>query len=274
MTKKVSNWPEEVRALMKETADYEIIGKEAETACFKIFHSPGVSPATREAAKVKVIQSNLRFALKFAIDYHRITGLPVEDFYADGKLGLLDAFYRYDWTTGVKFGSYAVWYLRTRMSSTVQEHDLVRVPVRLRKKVLKALKEGIDVDEIRYGKEAEASMMHTFSMDIPVDNGDDTDERITIGDAIPDPRKEQEADFAHSMELLREKLRSEIKCELTPDEGALIRHLYGLDREESSLDEVAAETGSSKDWVRRAKARALAKLRDAHGLDDFSEGIK
>ena len=122
--------------LIRETSEYEIIGKEAETACFQIYHSDKASPSVKEAAKLKVIRSNLRFALKFAMDYSRITGLPVEDFYSDGKLGLMEAFYRFDWRTGVKFGSYAVWYLRTRMSSTVQENDLVRVPVRLRKKVL------------------------------------------------------------------------------------------------------------------------------------------
>lgn len=269
----VANGSGTLDLLIKETSEYEIIGKEAETACFQIYHSDKASPSVKEAAKLKVIRSNLRFALKFAMDYSRITGLPVEDFYSDGKLGLMEAFYRFDWKTGVKFGSYAVWYLRTRMSSTVQENDLVRVPVRLRKRILKVLKNGGTVDGIRYGKEAEASMLHTISMDVPVttENVDD-DDSLSVGDTIVDSDIECQPDYGHSRDLLRERIDSEMKCTLTLEESKLLRHLYGLDGEESSLDDVAAETGNSKDWVRRAKSRALAKLREAHGLDDFENG--
>jgi len=264
----------EIEILLKETSTYEIIGREAETACFRIFHSDTSSPAVKEAAKRKIIQSNLRFALKFAMDYHRITGMPVSDFYADGKLGLMDAFYRYDWTTGVKFGSYAVWYLRTRMGSSVHENDLVRVPVRLRKKVLKALKEGKPVDFIKYGKEAEASMMHTFSMDMPIESACDDDcGGITVGDTIPDTDAELMPDHSHSQKLLKEKLDEQMNAVLTLEESKLLRHMYGLDGEETSLDDAAAELGTSKDWARRAKAKALSKLRESHALDKFAEGV-
>ena len=266
----------ELDLLLKETSSYEIIGKDAETACFKIYHSDKSSRAVKEAAKLKVIQSNLRFALKLAMDYHRMTGMSVSDFYADGKLGLMEAFYRYDWKAGVKFGSYAVWYLRTRMSSSVQENDLVRVPVRLRKKVLHALKHGESIDFIRYGKEAEAAMMHTFSMDMhPVDSDatDDADCTITVGDTIPDSDEEKMPDYSHAQEMLRRKLDEQMNSVLTLEESKLLRHMYGLDGEETSLDDAAAEIGSSKDWARRAKSKALAKLRESHALDDFAEGV-
>jgi DNA-directed RNA polymerase sigma subunit (sigma70/sigma32) len=60
---------------------------------------------------------------------------------------------------------------------------------------------------------------------------------------------------------------------LTLEESKLLRQMYGLDGEETSLDDAAAEIGSSKDWARRAKAKALAKLRESHALDDFAEGV-
>lgn len=264
---KAAELDEDIDQLMRETSNYRIIGKEAETACFKIYHGE-YAPEIREGAKLKVIQSNLRMALKLAMDYHRMTGLPVSDFYADGKLGLLDAFYRYDWKTGVKFASYAIWYMRTRMSSTVNEHDLIRVPVRLRKKVLKTIKEGKPTEWIRYGQEAESAIMHTFSMDTPVESCDETDGDITVGDTIPDTDESTVGvDREHEAELVRQQLDAELKTMLTPDESALIRHLYGLDGEEYSLDDVAAETGSSKDWARRVKTRAIEKLRDSTRLN-------
>ena len=260
------------RLLLKEASGYKILGKEAETACFKIYHNDSLAKAVREKAKLMVIESNLRFVLKFAMDYNRITGVPLVDLYAEGKLGLMDAFYRYDWRTGVKFGSYAVWYVRTHIGSFVQECDMVRVPVRLRKKVLKAIRDGEDISGMRYAKEAEAAILHTISTDTPVEHDDDDSGSITVGDTIGDTSVEA-PDEEYGRELLRNRLDSEFRTVLEPSEAKLLRSLYGIDGEEYSLDDVAAETGSDKEWVRRAKARALDKLRDSKGLSKFTYGI-
>ena len=183
----------------------------------------------------------------------------------------MDAFYRYDWKEGVKFGSYAVWYVRTRMSSTVHENDLVRVPVRLRKKVLRAMNAGEPIEKIRYGKEAASSMFHTFSMDLTVDTETDDDSgTITVADTVPDTDAERLPDYAHSYSLLKEAIDKEMDRSLTIEESKLLRRLYGLDGECTSLDDAAAEIGSSKDWARRAKARALAKLRDSRAINEFN----
>ena len=257
--------------MMKETASYKIIGKEAETACFKIYHSAKSSPAVKERAKLMVIESNLRFVLKMAIDYHKCTGLPITDFYSDGKLGLLDAFYRYDWREGVKFGSYAVWYIRTHMGASVNERELTRVPARLRHKVLMAIKDGKDPMAIRYGEDAVRSMFHTITIDTPIEGGDDDGTVLTVGDTIVS--ESMDVDRDHGLELLKERLDSEMKCTLSSNEVKLLKTLYGIDGEESSLGDVANELGTSKDWVRKAKAKAIAKLRASGGLDDFKEGI-
>lgn len=272
---KASYLGENAELLLEETSAYKIIGRDAEMVCFKIYHDKTKPESIREAAKLKVIQANLRFALKFAMDYSRITKLPLEDFYADAKLGLMEAFYKFDCSKGVKFGSYAVWYMRTRMGTSVQENDLVRVPVRLRKKVLDAIRKGKPLDDIKYGAEANASISHTFSMDSPMDSseGDDGAD-LTVGEAIPEQSSDIAPDYNHARELLSFRIDSEMKHVLTLEESRLLRCLYGLDGgEESSLEEAAAEFGSSKDWARRTKAKAIAKLRNAHGLDDFAKGV-
>lgn len=259
--------------LIKETSNYEIIGREAENACFRIYHTEGVPPSVKEAAKLKVIQSNLRFALQFAIDYHAVSGLPVEDFYGDCKLGLMEAFYKFDWTKGVKFDSYAIWYLRTRVGNTINENDVIRVPVRLRKKILELSRKNGDVNSVKYGQEAEAAIFHTFSMDLPLDKCEDDDGApLTVADTIPDERMESLPDVEHRHEVMLDTVNRSIDRVLNPDESKLIRHIYGLDREESSLEDVAMEFGNSKDWARRVKSRALAKLRNSHALDDFAKG--
>ena len=116
-------------------AGYEIIGHRAESACFQAYHT-SKDDGIREAAKLKIIKSNLRLVLKFAMDYHNVTGLPITDFYTEGKLGLMESFYKYDYRAGVKFASFAIWEIRRHMSMVVQGRDLVHVPVRQRKRVL------------------------------------------------------------------------------------------------------------------------------------------
>jgi len=50
-------------------------------------------------------------------------------------------------------------------------------------------------------------------------------------------------------------------------ENKLLRSLYGLDGEGCSFEEEAANTGLSKDWVRKIKNQAMEKLRDSKRLN-------
>ena len=71
-----------VKELITEVAGYEIIGRQAESACFRAYHK-SKDEDIREAAKLQIIQSNLSLVLKFAMDYHNVTGLPITDFYTE-----------------------------------------------------------------------------------------------------------------------------------------------------------------------------------------------
>lgn len=249
---------------MHETAGYEIIGNDAELACFRIYH--GDSPANiKEMAKDRVIKSNLRFVLKFAIDYHRITGLPIADFFSEGKLGLMEAFYKFNPDAGVKFGSYAVWYIRTCMSRVVNERDLIRVPVRLRKKVLNAMRAGRGTESIKYGQAAEQAIMGVSSMDMPVTGDDYDDGSPSIsGTLVYDDQASPEEDYAAG--AVNARLGAVCSRELSADERNVIHAAFGIDTKETSLADIACEAGTSKEWARRVKTRALNKLRDARGL--------
>ena len=253
-----------LKELIAEVTGYEIIGQRAETACFKAYHT-SKQDGVREAAKLKILKSNLRFVLKFAMDYHRMTGLPVVDFYAEGKLGLMESFYKYDYKTGVKFASFAIWEVRRHMAMVVQGRDLIHVPVRQRKRVLQALRDGAPID-MHYGNEAVNAITVPDSLDMAV-GADGETSTFLLHDVIPDTSPDANPENRAIMEDMLVGLDAEMKRVLTPMENKLLRSLYGLDGEGCSFEEEAANTGLSKDWVRKMKNQAMEKLRDSKRLN-------
>lgn len=252
-----------VRELISEVSKYEIIGQQAETACFKIYHTTD-NTGVKEAAKMKIIKSNLRFVLKFAMDYHNSTGLPIVDFYTEGKLGLMESFYKYDYTAGVKFASFAVWEVRRHMAMLVHSRDLIKVPVRQRKRVLEALRKGKPLN-MNYGEEAANAIMGPQSLDLPVGESNDGTS-ILLHEVIPESDPEANLEREPVMESIRNHLEDEMKRVLNPIENNLLHSLYGIDCDETSFEQEAEYVGSSKECIRRLKNRAIEKLRDSSNL--------
>src|SRR6266545_7061755 len=64
-----------------------------------------------ERARRTMIESNLRLVVSIARRFSA-TGLPLSDLVQEGNLGLLRAVERFDWRRGVKFSTYATWWVK------------------------------------------------------------------------------------------------------------------------------------------------------------------
>jgi RNA polymerase primary sigma factor len=251
------------RVLIEETKKYKILSRETEHALFEEYHRIR-NWYRKQEIKTLIIQSYLRFVLAMARAYKNQNGLPINDFFAEGKLGLLEAFDKFDYKQGIKFGSFAVFEVRRHMELIVNTSDMVRVPVRLRKVVLDRKKKGQSLDGIKYGQLAANAVREATSTSAPV-GGDDADGRMTIEETI---ESDWNTDENHEETYLSDQLRDIMEDNLTAEENNLLRRLYGLDGWEDTVSDISAEKRVSKELIRRVRTKALAKLR---GLKEVAE---
>lgn len=84
-----------------------------------------------ESARHKIVQSNIRLVWKIARAYSN-RGVEVEDLVQEGAIGLMTAAERFDHTRGIKFGTYATWWVRQAIGRYITNNGRsVRVPAHL-----------------------------------------------------------------------------------------------------------------------------------------------
>src|SRR3979490_2988474 len=77
----------------------------------------------------KLVRSNLRFVVSVAKKYQN-QGVSLADLINEGNLGLIRAAHKFDETKGIKFISYAVWWIRLAILQALAEQSrIVRVPL-------------------------------------------------------------------------------------------------------------------------------------------------
>lgn len=227
-----------------------------------------------EEALNSLIAANLRFVVSVARRYAG-RGVPLSDLVTDGNLGLMRAARRFDETKGVRFVSYAVWWVRQAILQALTEGSrIVRVPsgrleeahriVRAARKLGQQLGREPGVEEIAEelgitpGEVTDAlgARAGYVSLDAPVAESADT----SMLDLLPDDGG-QDPDESAQRRALRDVVEDGL-TRLPEREAAVVRLYFGLDGEEPrSLEEIARQLGLTRERVRMIKDRALVRLR-------------
>jgi len=233
----------------------------------------------------KLVRSNLRFVVSVAKKYQN-QGVSLSDLINEGNLGLIRAAHKFDETKGIKFISYAVWWIRQAILQALAEQSrIVRVPLnragtlhRIGKRANTLLQElgreathaeiaeDMDITEEEVAKTMSISQVH-LSLDAPLTPGEDN----RLLDYLPDtmhPTPEDQTFEKAMIEAIAESLGG-----LKEREAKILKLYFGIDGGDAmTLEEIGSQLGITRERVRQIKEKALSRLRHvsrAKSLESF-----
>jgi RNA polymerase sigma factor (sigma-70 family) len=231
------------------------------------------------AAREQIILSNLRLVVSIARDYGG-RGVDLSDLVAEGNLGLLHAVDRFDPARGVRFGTYATWWVRRAIRRAVSSSArTVRIPaymveiVARAKQAQAALRDRLDraptmaevAQELALsGPRAlfllKALSAETTSLYEEVADGEESETSLAAVLAGPESEQPDRVVFDRmEMNALRDLLDA-----IDEREAHILSLRFGLGEDgPQTLREVGRSTGLSRERVRQIEKHALGKLKEA-----------
>lgn len=174
-----------------------------------------------EQALNKLVYHNLRFVVNIAKNY-RNSNVPFADIISEGNLGLIRAAHKFDSTKGVKFISYAVWWIKNSINECIEKYNR-------------------DNETLSYDD-------YTINKCTDLDNkfeqiNEDFEEKI------------------NNIQSRKDAIESLMKC-LHEREIKILTLFFGLNGgKEMTLEEVGKEMCLTNERVRQIKDGALSKLK-------------
>lgn len=215
-----------------------------------LFLAGTLTEREKEKLKTEMIEGHLRFVVKEAIHYSG-HGIGITDLISEGNLGLMEAMQNYDWSKGHKFISYAVWYIKKNIMSTIYDNAMtIKMPMRLLQKLHKQLKrlmmDGTELDP------DVASIPQTVGLNKPIGEN----EKGELIDLIEDHEVESPDYQITKDNAIENALRG-----LKPKERKVINMTFGLNGEpELDYNAIADRLGMTPWGVQLLIKRAIAKM--------------
>jgi RNA polymerase primary sigma factor len=228
-----------------------------------------------EEAVARLVRSNLRFVISVAKKYQN-RGVSLTDLIQEGNVGLVTAARKFDPEQGVKFISYAVWWIRQAiLSALANQGRAVRVPLnrasdlarifRERERLKQELRRDPSTEEIAEAAKLTPEIVESLStlnaaeirLDAPIGDSDDSQlvERFIVDEAF-------EPELAVEERLLAEQIERALDT-LTPRDARVLRLYFGLEGgREHTLEEIGNMLGVTRERVRQLRDRALKRLRE------------
>ena len=226
------------------------------------------------AAKEEMVVRNLRLVHALAARY-RERGVPIEDLVQEGTLGLMRAVERFDHRRGLKFSTYAVWWIRASLREAISNARTIRIPRAAQRQLAAVQRAEAELREAGAGGAtndaiARRAGLDTRTVDLLRDaplvsvslDAPAGEDMAPLGDLIADtgaPAVSQQVEDRES----RRELRSTVR-RLPERQRKVVVERYGLlgDRSHSHED-IGASLGVSEARSRQLERQALHRLRES-----------
>jgi RNA polymerase primary sigma factor len=221
------------------------------------------------------VQANLRIVVTFARRYH---GMPLIDLIQEGNLGLLRAVDKFDHRRGLRFSTYAAWWIRHALGRALADQSkTIRLPVHLAGTLgrLRRAQDRFARDKGRLPSNEELSALtgvpietvtrafdvvaQPISLDAPVGAANDAAE---LADFVADDEAKSADEALAEKELEHET--TDLLAILDDRERTVIRLRFGIGgMPQRTLEEIGAKLSVSRERARQLERDALKKLRAA-----------
>jgi len=234
-----------------------------------------------EAALHELVGAYARLVISIASRF-RNYGLPLGDLIQEGNVGLMQAAARFEPERGVRFSTYAAWWIRSAMQDFIQRNwSIVRTGTTAAQKALffnlRRLRSKIEgaaagpmtdegrrkvADELRVEVHEVAAMESRLSgadqsLNAPITETSEDDWQDFLADERPSP--ETVVGNLRDAES-RSRWLNLALTDLAPRERQIIERRR-LSDDGATLEELGRELGVSKERVRQLESRAMGKLK-------------
>jgi RNA polymerase primary sigma factor len=256
---------------LKEISAYPLLTREQE-----IDLAASIKAGSEDSLD-ELVRSNLRFVVSVAKKYQN-QGVALGDLINEGNLGLIRAAHKFDETKGIKFISYAVWWIRQAILQALAEQSrIVRVPLNRagalhrigkrsstllqelgREPTVEEIADELDLSHEEVQRTLAISQTH-LSLDAPLTPGEDN----RLLDYLPDQFSSGPDDETYERAL--SSTIEEALGTLKEREARVLRLYFGLEdgKDPMTLEEIGSLLGITRERVRQIKEKALVRLRHA-----------
>jgi RNA polymerase primary sigma factor len=225
-----------------------------------------------------LIKSNLKFVVSYVKKY-RGMGLSLLDLIDEGNVGLIEAAKRFDPSRGVRFVSYAVWWIRQAIVHALTLYSrITRIPQKLADQISTMKKKTADL-KTALGREPTreeiAKAMGISELD--VEDLEVLGERsLSLSDKVRDDDLEVEERISDTAspsveyQIIKASVQQQIReilGELDEKEALVLKLRFGLDDDRPrTLQEIGSQLKLTRERIRQIEQKAMRKLSRSNKL--------